>query len=84
MSDETLIIGLGACGTTKPVALRIRACHTHFPETLQPGVDPEALVGQVGNLRPIGNRPVSVGRTASSSRVSVAEDAPGGIRLPLV
>jgi hypothetical protein len=32
------------------------------------------LVGQVANLRPIGNRPVSVERTACSSRVSVASE----------
>jgi hypothetical protein len=31
-----------------------------FPETLRAGVDSEAFVGQVGNLRPIGNRPVFV------------------------
>jgi hypothetical protein len=52
---------------------------SHYPETLHPGVDSEALVGQVGNLHWIGNPPVSVERTASSSMVSVARDASEGI-----
>jgi hypothetical protein len=35
-------------------------------------------VGQVGNLRPIGNRPVFVERTACSPTVSAARDVPEG------
>jgi hypothetical protein len=51
---------------------------SHFPETLDAGVDSEALVGQVGNLRPIGNRPIFVARTACSPTVSAARDVPEG------
>src|SRR5580704_3946050 len=62
------------------VAYWARACSVHTSQKpLHPGVDFEALVGQVVNLRPIGNRPVSLERTASSSRVSVARGAPEGI-----
>jgi hypothetical protein len=58
----------------------MRSCvqRSHYPETFNPRIDSEALVGQVGNLRPIGNRPVSVERTPSSSRVSGPRDAPEG------
>src|ERR1700685_2736618 len=52
---------------------------SHSPETLHPRADSEALVGQVGNLRPVGNRPVPVERTAPSSTVSGPRDAPEGI-----
>ena len=45
---------------------RMHSCvqRSHSPETLHAGVDSEALVGQVGNLRPIGNRPTAARRNA--------------------
>jgi hypothetical protein len=46
-----------------------------FPETLKSRTDSEAYVGQVGNLQPIVNRPVSVERTACPSKDAVARDA---------
>jgi hypothetical protein len=59
---------------------RTHSCvqRSHFPETLHPRIDSEALVGRVGNLRPIGNRPVLVKRTAYSYKVSGPRDAPEG------
>src|ERR1700679_1818014 len=52
---------------------------SHFSEARHPRADSKALVGQVGNLRPIGNRPVFLERTTASSKVSAPRDAPTGI-----
>src|SRR5277367_1918070 len=61
---------------------------SHSPETLHAGIDSEALVGQAGSLRPIGNRPAarlrqSPGRTGAvlcSGRACPAF-GPGGAQV---